>query len=99
MIATLFGMQPLVLLDLTFTGLRSIFLAVREGENEPQQEDRRIESTSSLRVVRIVTAGSQPHATERQPPKLLDQVRLAIETRHYSSRTEDAYVWRIQGVK
>src|SRR5574337_1268133 len=25
-------------------------------------------------------------------PKLLDQVRLAIRTRHYSRRTEDAYV-------
>ena len=26
------------------------------------------------------------------PPKLLDQVRSAIRTRHYSIRTEDAYV-------
>ena len=25
-------------------------------------------------------------------PKLLDQVRLAIRTRHYSIRTEEAYV-------
>lgn len=28
----------------------------------------------------------------QQPPKLLDQVRVAIRTRHYSIRTEDAYV-------
>ena len=26
------------------------------------------------------------------PPKLLDQVRYAIRTRHYSPRTEEAYV-------
>jgi hypothetical protein len=31
----------------------------------------------------------------RPPPTLLDQVRTAIRTRHYSRRTEDAYVaWR-----
>ena len=29
---------------------------------------------------------------ENQPPKLLDQVRQAIRTRHYSLRTEEAYV-------
>jgi integron integrase len=29
---------------------------------------------------------------ERQPPKLLDRVRHAIRLRHYSRRTEDAYV-------
>ena len=34
--------------------------------------------------------GSSP--PERQKPKLLDQVRAAIRTRHYSLRTEDAYV-------
>lgn len=28
----------------------------------------------------------------QQPPKLLDRVRVAIRTRHYSIRTEDAYV-------
>ncbi len=27
-----------------------------------------------------------------QPPRLLDQVRAAIRTRHYSRRTEEAYV-------
>jgi integron integrase len=30
--------------------------------------------------------------TERRPPRLLDQVRAAIRARHYSRRTEDAYV-------
>jgi hypothetical protein len=29
---------------------------------------------------------------EAQPPKLLDRVRAAIRTRHYSIRTEEAYV-------
>lgn len=33
------------------------------------------------------TAPGQP-----QPPKLLDRVRIAIRTRHYSLRTEEAYV-------
>jgi hypothetical protein len=28
--------------------------------------------------------------------KLLDRVRDAIRTRHYSHRTEDAYVYRIR---
>lgn len=32
------------------------------------------------------------HNTMAQPKKLLDQVRDAIRTRHYSIRTEDAYV-------
>ena len=29
---------------------------------------------------------------DSRKPKLLDQVRLAIRTRHYSIRTEEAYV-------
>ena len=31
-------------------------------------------------------------APEARKPKLLDQVREAIRTRHYSLRTEEAYV-------
>jgi integron integrase len=31
-----------------------------------------------------------------QPPKLLDQVRAAIRTRHYSIRTEEAYIYWIK---
>ena len=30
--------------------------------------------------------------SQRQPPKLLDQVRAAIRTRHYSIRTEATYL-------
>ena len=30
------------------------------------------------------------------PPKLLDRVRTAIRTRHYSPRTEEAYVMWIR---
>ena len=33
-----------------------------------------------------------PAATEPPPPKLLDRVRAACRVRHYSLRTEDAYV-------
>ncbi len=29
---------------------------------------------------------------EKQPPKLLDQVRDRIRVKHYSLRTEDTYV-------
>jgi hypothetical protein len=36
------------------------------------------------------TAGSAPASSPK--PKLLDQVRQAIRTRHYSYRTEKAYV-------
>ena len=32
------------------------------------------------------------HVPEGRKPKLLDQVREAIRTRHYSIRTEEAYV-------
>src|SRR5258708_21419793 len=31
-----------------------------------------------------------------QPPRLLDRVRQAIRARHYSRRTEKAYVWWIK---
>jgi Phage integrase, N-terminal SAM-like domain len=41
---------------------------------------------SFRRVVRMA------HAPGGQKPKLLDQVRDAIRTRHYSVRTEEAYV-------
>jgi site-specific recombinase XerD len=34
----------------------------------------------------------QPDQSEARPPKLLDRVRAAIRARHYSRRTEDAYV-------
>jgi hypothetical protein len=33
-----------------------------------------------------------PHSCEKRPVKLLDQVREAIRVRHYSLRTEEAYV-------
>ena len=31
-------------------------------------------------------------APAKQPPRLLDQVRVAIRLRHYSPKTEEAYV-------
>lgn len=43
--------------------------------------------------------GSQLSMIKPQPPKLLERVRLAIRARHYSLRTEEAYVGWIQGVK
>lgn len=36
-------------------------------------------------------------ATISQPPKLFDRVRRCIHDRHYSLRTEDAYVYWIRG--
>jgi integron integrase len=39
----------------------------------------------------VPSAGAQPPA-EAQPPRLLDRVRAAIRVRHYSLRTEEAYV-------
>jgi Phage integrase, N-terminal SAM-like domain len=33
---------------------------------------------------------------ESREPKLLDRVRAAVRTRHYSRRTEDAYVYWIR---
>jgi hypothetical protein len=36
--------------------------------------------------------GGAPPDREGQKPKLLDQVRSAIRARHYSIRTEEAYV-------
>src|SRR5262245_24540330 len=39
-------------------------------------------------------------APPAQPPKLLDRVRDAIRTRHYSRRTEDAYVhWIVRFIR
>ena len=33
---------------------------------------------------------------DTKPPKLLDRVRHAVRTRHYSRRTEEAYVYWIR---
>jgi len=38
----------------------------------------------------------QPKNTIRNKPKLLDQVRAAIRTRHYSPRTEESYIYWIK---
>ncbi len=38
------------------------------------------------------TAVRQPSSVVRQAPRLLDQVRLAMRTRHMSPRTEEAYL-------
>ena len=38
-----------------------------------------------------------PASSEQTAPKLLDQVRRAIRIRHYSIRTEEAYVYWIRG--
>ncbi len=40
-----------------------------------------------------------PQSDNTNKPKLVTRVREAIRTRHYSLRTEEAYVQRIQGVK
>jgi hypothetical protein len=35
---------------------------------------------------------------EPRPKKLLDQVREAVRLKHYSYRTEQIYVWSLQGL-
>jgi integron integrase len=40
----------------------------------------------------LPTDGAFPPSTSAQPPRLLDRVRQTIRARHYSSRTEKAYV-------
>jgi integron integrase len=53
----------------------------------------RVQVDPSLRPVRTPDHQTPPPEPEmRQEPKLLDQVRQAIRTRHYSYRTEKAYV-------
>ena len=47
-------------------------------------EDSKVRSLTDSRTI------SSPPSTAK--PKLLDQVRQAIRTRHYSPRTEEAYV-------
>ena len=42
-----------------------------------------------------VVAPVRPSLSE--PPRLLDRVRAAIRARHYSLRTEEAYVGWIKG--
>jgi hypothetical protein len=42
--------------------------------------------------VSIVTPFPGAVPGQHQQPKLLDRVRIAISTRHYSLRTEEAYV-------
>jgi hypothetical protein len=37
-------------------------------------------------------AQERPETPSSRPPRLLDRVRAALRTRHYSRRTEDAYV-------
>jgi hypothetical protein len=44
--------------------------------------------------VYVMSVGSEPSV--QQKPKLLDRVRAAIRSRHYSPRTEEAYVARIR---
>lgn len=52
-------------------------------------DSARIYSLNGKRFERSIT-GSEPAALPK--PKLLDQVRQAIRTRHYSPRTEETYV-------
>ena len=51
--------------------------------------DHRSVPASHRSLQRVV---SIPHAPVGHKPKLLDQVREAIRMRHYSVRTEEAYV-------
>ena len=56
-----------------------------------------METSNVFRLNRDRIPASQPALTAGAPsssakPKLLDQVRQAIRTRHYSPRTEESYI-------
>ena len=59
-------------------------------------ENSNVKSLTDQRL-KVISQSGQPAAATSAPsgapkPKLLDQVRQAIRTRHYSYRTEKAYV-------
>ena len=59
-------------------------------------EDSKVKSMIGHRL-KVISLSGQPAVDVSSPPvppkpKLLDQVRQAIRTRHYSPRTEEAYV-------
>jgi hypothetical protein len=49
-------------------------------------------ASTSARAQPSATAQPSASALSRASPRLLDRVRLAIRARHYSPRTEKAYV-------
>ncbi len=57
-----------------------------------------VTTLQAIRAYAMGAAGARPHAVrESSPvdgpkPRLLDRVRAALRTRHYSGRTEEAYV-------
>ncbi|MEK7377748.1 MAG: hypothetical protein AABZ71_02495, partial [Candidatus Binatota bacterium] len=60
-------------------------------------EYSKVKSLTDSRLKVISSNGQQPTAPISSPssatkPKLLDQVRQAIRTRHYSYMTEKAYI-------
>jgi hypothetical protein len=61
-------------------------VAAREDSGASDSEERPI-TQSPLHGTAAAYADSMT-----SPPKLLDRVRTAIRTRHYSRRTEEAYV-------
>ena len=82
--------------------------ASRRAEREPQRgrscaapRARRAQQSRYLRHSDAIAAGAAWHETSRgvrvppaltQPPKFMDHVRHTMRRRHYSRRTEDAYV-------
>ena len=52
------------------------------------------------RVSRIGCPPISPDPRAPRPPRLLDEIRAAIRTRHYSPRTEEAYIrWVIRFIR
>ena len=71
------------------------FSGLQSGK-EVSMEDSKVRSLIDHRL-KVVSRSGQPAVDVSSPPvppkpKLLDQVRQAIRTRHYSPRTEEAYV-------
>src|SRR5712692_5104632 len=75
---------------MVFTGI------CRVSKREVAMENFKVKGLTDYRL-KVVNQGGQPAVkvspiSDSPKPKLLDQVRLAIRTRHYSYMTEKAYV-------
>jgi hypothetical protein len=72
----------------------TVDLLVEVTMNYRNKKNKLQKATPARRDPAPPEAGVEPHGLEGDAPKprLLDRVRQAIRTRHYSSRTEKAYV-------
>jgi integrase-like protein len=67
-----------------------------DGQWGTRRTHARFLPTTSTRVSSSSLLPPSADLSAVRKPKLLDQVRYAIRTRHYSLRTEDAYIYWIK---